>query len=194
MTSTTRAITRRSAAPHPSGAALRALSRILLCVAAASLTACGEIPPQPPSVPRPEAGPGSTATQPRPPDIQAPPPPEAPRPPKTFHLGAASLTLVSQAHKQSQDGDFGGAAASIERALRIEPNNPLLWIELGDIRMSEHNPDQADAMGRKALALATGDHQAESSAWHLIAESLRVRGRNQEAADADRKAAQLVPR
>jgi len=164
------------------------------CVALSGLAACGQIPPQPPSVPRPEVGPGSAATQPRPPDVQPPPPPEQPRPTKTFRLGAASLALVSQAHKQAQDGDYGQAAASIERALRIEPSNPLLWTELGYIRLSEHNNDQADAMGRKALALATGDHQAESNAWRLIAESLRQRGRNQEAADADRKSEQLAPR
>jgi tetratricopeptide (TPR) repeat protein len=166
----------------------------LAFLASLGLVACHQIPPQPPSVPRPEAGPGSTTTQPRPPDIEAPPPPEQPRPGKTFRLGPASLALVSQAHKQAQDGDYGQAAASIERALRIEPNNPLLWIELGDIRVSEHNNDQADAMGRKALALATGDHQAESSAWRLIAESLRARNRNEEAADADKKAEQLVPK
>jgi tetratricopeptide repeat protein len=169
-------------------------SRALVWTSALVLAACGQIPPQPPSVPRPEVGPGSTATQPRPPDVEAPPPPEQPRPGKTFRLGPASLALVSQAHKQSQDGDYGQAAASIERALRIEPNNPLLWIELGEVRLSEHNADQADAMGRKALALATGDHQAESSAWRLIAESLRARSRNQEAADADKKAEQLVPK
>jgi len=168
--------------------------RLIFGISLLSLAACGQIPPQPPSVPRPEVGPGSATTQPRPPDIEAPPPPEQPRPGKTFRLGPASLALVSQAHKQSQDGDYGQAASSIERALRIEPNNPLLWIELGDIRLSEHNNDQADAMGRKALALATGDHQAESSAWRLIAESLRARGRNQEAAEADKKAEQLVPR
>ncbi len=75
--------------------------------------------------------------------------------PKQFHLGAASLSLVSQAHKQSQSGDLGGAATTLERALRIEPNNPLLWIELGQVRLSENDGDQADSMGRKAVALAT---------------------------------------
>ena len=79
------------------------------------------------------------------------------------------------------------AAATLERALRIEPDNPLLWTELGRIRMGENNPAQAEAMGRKALALATGDPAAQSSAWHLIADSLRARGRNAEAADADRR-------
>jgi len=88
----------------------------------------------------------------------------------------------------------GLAAATIERALRIEPDNPLLWIELGRVRMGEGNAGQADGMGRKALALATGDAQAQASAWRLIAESLRFRGRNQEAAEADQRAGALAAR
>jgi hypothetical protein len=159
----------------------------------AVLTACGPIPPSPASAPRPTTGPGSAQTQPQPPDTQRPLPPverEQPSrpPPKTFTLGPASLALVSQAHKQAQGGDYGEAATTIERALRIEPNNPLLWIEMGDIRLGEHNPAQADAMGRKALALATGDPQAQTAAWHLVSNALRAQGRNQEAAEADKKA------
>ena len=46
----------------------------------------------------------------------------------------------------------------------------------------------ADAMGRKALALATGDPQTQSAAWHLVSNALRAQGRNQEAAEADKKA------
>jgi tetratricopeptide (TPR) repeat protein len=156
---------------------------------AALLTACGGMPTAPESQPRPAQGPGSSQTQSRPPPEEAPSEQPSRPPPKQFHLGPAALSLVSQAHKQSQSGDLGAAATTLERALRIEPNNPLLWIELGDVRLSENDGDQADNMGRKALALATGDAQAQSSAWHLIAESLRLRHRNEEAAEADQKAA-----
>jgi hypothetical protein len=69
-----------------------------------------------------------------------------------------------------------------------------LWIELGRARLGENNPAQADAMGRKALALATGDAAAQSSAWHLIADALRARGRNGEAAEADQHAQGLAAR
>jgi len=173
---------------------VRVGTRLAACLAVATvLAACGPIPPSPASAPRPTTGPGSAQTQPQPPDTQRPLPPverEQPSrpPPKTFTLGPASLALVSQAHKQAQGGDYGEAATTIERALRIEPNNPLLWIEMGDIRMGEHNPAQADAMGRKALALATGDPQTQSAAWHLVSNALRAQGRNQEAAEADKKA------
>jgi cytochrome c-type biogenesis protein CcmH/NrfG len=85
-------------------------------------------------------------------------------------------------------GDFGLSAATIERAMRIEPDNPLLWIELGRVRYTAGDASQAESMGRKALALASGDPRAQSSAWHLIADSLRSLRRNPEAAEADKKA------
>jgi Flp pilus assembly protein TadD len=90
-------------------------------------------------------------------------------------------------------GDFGLAAATIERAMRIEPDNPLLWIELGRVRYTAGDYAQADSMGHKALALASGDAQAQSTAWKLIADALRSERRNAEAAEADKKAGALSP-
>jgi Flp pilus assembly protein TadD len=127
------------------------------------------------------------------------PPPAPPEPPSTpaarqFQLGAASRALVTQAQSQAKGGDFGQASATIERALRIEPENPLLWIELGRMRLGGGDAEQADAMGHKALALGTGDPSAQSNAWHLIADSLQARGSNSQAAEAERRAAGFAPR
>ena len=120
---------------------------------------------------------------------------QPPRPAtRQFHLGPAATSLVTQAHRQAGEGDYGQAAATLERALRIEPDNPLLWIELGRIRMGENNPAQADALARKALALGTGDPAAQSGAWRLMADSLRARNRNGEAAEAEQRAQALAPR
>jgi tetratricopeptide (TPR) repeat protein len=141
--------------------------------------------PGPPGSAQP--APGSPATPAEGVPVPSPEKPYTP-PPKQYRLSAASQALVTQAHQQSAGGDYDAAAATLERALRIEPDNPLLWTELGRIRMGENNPAQAEAMGRKALALSTGDPAAQSSAWHLIADSLRARGRNAEAADAERHA------
>jgi Tfp pilus assembly protein PilF len=148
----------------------------------------------------PKTAPGGPVTTPQPaspqpgPGTPAPPaPPSAGPPPKQFHLGAAASALVTQAHGQLGGGDTAQAAATLERALRIEPENPLVWIELGRVRLAENNPAQADAMARKALTLASGDAAAQSSAWRLIADSQRARGNNGAAADADRRAASLAP-
>lgn len=142
----------------------------------------------------PQGGPSGTGAA-EPSGSAAPPAPPAPYapPPRQFRLSAATSALVAQAHRQAGSGDYGAASATLERAQRIEPDNPLVWIELGRLNLTANNPAQADAMGRKALALATGDPAAQSAAWRLIAESLRTRGRNAEAADAERRALALGP-
>ncbi len=181
---------------------MRFHSFISLALAASLLSACSifrapESGPQtgPGPAPAPsqqQPGPGTAQPQP------APPPPgttEQPRPPpKQFKLSPATNALVLQARKQANSGAYAPAAATIERALRIEPENPLLWIELGQVRLGEGNASQANSMGHKALALATGDAQAQASSWRLIADSLRALQRNPEAAEADKKAAALSPR
>jgi hypothetical protein len=121
-----------------------------------------------------------------------PPPPATPPPaPRQFHLGPAATALVAQAHRQAAGGDPQLAISSIERALRIEPDNPLLWIELGEVHESAGHYEQAGGIGHKALQLATGDPHAQSASWHLIAESLKARNRNGEAAEAQHRADEL---
>lgn len=170
--------------------------RLMLLLAVVLLSGCALQPAAPPSG---GAAPGESPSgtgQPEPTPGGVPPGP-AERPPtqgpRQFHLGLAATALVNQAHKQAGSGDFGQAAATLERALRIEPDNPLLWIELGRVRLSESNFAQADSMGRKAVALATGDPGAQAAAWRLIADSLRGRGRDPEAAEADQRANALSP-
>ncbi len=181
---------------------MRVHSWIPALVAVTSLSACAlfRAPPSQPAPASTGAGSAGSAqpSQPAPqsatPVTPVPPAPSpAPSPPKQFHLGAAASALATQAHQQAANGDTAQAAATLERALRIEPDNPLVWIELGRLHLAENNPAQADAMGRKALALASGDASAQSSAWRLIADSLRARGDNGGAADADRRAASLAP-
>jgi Tfp pilus assembly protein PilF len=151
-----------------------------------------------PVIPAPPPGQAIGSVRPGPAvPVQPPPAPPAPPsapPPRQFHLGAASRALVTQAQAQAQGGDFGQASATIERALRIEPENPLLWIELGRMRLGAGDAQQADAMGRKALSLGTGDPSAQSGAWRLIADSLQARGQNSQAAEAAQHAAGFAPR
>jgi len=175
---------------------MRTPARLCALITIALLAACGTPIPRP--APPPEGAPSPGTPQPAPliPSQPTPvPTPERPPPPpaRQFHLGPASSALVAQAHTQAGGGDYGQAAATLERALRIEPDNPLVWIELGRVHLAANEAVQADAMGHKALALATGDPAAQSSAWHLIADSLRASGRNGEAAQAEQRAAGLAP-
>lgn len=95
---------------------------------------------------------------------------------------------MTQARTLLARGDFDAASATLDRALRIEPNNPLLWIELGRVRLGERDLHQAEGCGRKALALASGDHGAQRQAGRLLADALRAAGRNQEALEVESRA------
>ena len=162
-------------------------------VAVLALAACAV--PQPyrapttpaPVPPSPTEPPVETrpAQPPEQPTEQPPPPAPVVREPV---LSAASKALVNQAQIQLQSKNYPVAASSIERALRIEPANPLLWIELGKVRQAEGNYVQAENMGRKAASMSVNAPRANSAAWSLIAESLRARGRNQEAQEATMRA------
>jgi hypothetical protein len=104
----------------------------------------------------PPAAPGNVAP-PLPPARTAPP------------ASAATQTLMTQSRAHQAAGNYEQAAASIERALRIEPRQPLLWLELGNIRLKEGDFAQAEGMGRKALSLSAGDAALTAKSEQLIA-------------------------
>jgi len=160
-----------------------ALLFLVLTLAACRSLLSPERPPNPPT--------GSATSEATP--EGAAPAPVPPPPTRQYHLGNAASALVTQAHARAAAGDYPAATATLERALRIEPENPLTWIELGRVQLAAGNAPQADNMGHKALALAGGDPNAQAAAWRLIAESLRARGRNQEASTASARADTLVP-
>jgi tetratricopeptide (TPR) repeat protein len=109
-------------------------------------------------------------------------------------LNPASRALIAQSQSQAATKNYAAAAGSLERALRIEPENPLLWIELGKVRQAEGNFVQAENLGRKAVTMASSAPKARSAAWLLIAESYRSRGRNTEAEEAKAKAQSFAGR
>jgi hypothetical protein len=142
-----------------------------------------EVPAAPP--PETVIEPPATATTPIP---REPRPRTAP----PAELKPASRSLVQQSQAQRKKGDLASANVSLDRALRIEPGNPLLWIELGRLRMDQRNYPQAENMGRKALSMSVGDSRTQAAAWQLIGDSFRARGKNPQAQAAYDKAAELT--
>jgi Flp pilus assembly protein TadD len=93
----------------------------------------------------------------------------------------ASRSLLQSSRDQSASGNYVQAAASLERAIRIEPMQPLLWLELGRVRLLEGDYEQAEQLGRKARTLSAGDPTAETQSKLLIADALRAQGRSHDA-------------
>jgi tetratricopeptide (TPR) repeat protein len=140
---------------------------------------------QPPGSPASSSLPGASTPNSTTTNSPSGPPSPVPPPPRQNSLSPATLSLVTQARSLLARGDFDGASSTLDRALRIEPNNPLLWIELGRVRLAERDPHQAEGCGRKALALASGDPGARRQAGRVLADALRAQGQNQQAREVE---------
>ena len=129
------------------------MKRMLLPVLALSLSACAYNPLTPPvDAAEPEQAPDSSGEIAEVPDGAA----------------SAGAALVEQGRAELAAGNTTRAAASIERALRIEPRNSRWWVELGNVRLAEGDRQQALALGQRALRLAGNDRSAQAAANRLI--------------------------
>ena len=87
--------------------------------------------------------------------LQPPETPELPEtqvalPPKKYVSSPAARGLRQQAQTEAGQGNVSGAVATIERALRIEPENPELWLTLSELNKQQGNAQQAASMAAKA--------------------------------------------
>lgn len=96
-------------------------------------------------------------------------PQPAPRP-------TAVSALLAQAGREVQEGDLEGAAATLERALRIAPADAALWHDLGEIRFHQGSFQQAEAMALRAEGLAVDDPPLRSASWKLVSRARRAAG------------------
>lgn len=91
-----------------------------------------------------------------------------PPPPGTSR---AVLTLIAQARDAIEAGDALTAAARLERALRIEPRNPVLWHYMARLRLVRNQPRRAAGLAARANSLAGDDRRLQAANWRLIAEA-----------------------
>jgi len=128
------------------------------------------------------------AAGPVPPGDSAVPPGQA-RP-----VNPAVVALLNDANRALQSDRYDRAAASIERALAIEPRNAWLWHRLAIARLRQDDLGQAAALAAKSNSLATADRRLQSDNWGIIAEVHRRRGEVTAARSAEQKAAELSAR
>jgi Tfp pilus assembly protein PilF len=84
---------------------------------------------------------------------------------------AAVARLVKVARGESDAGRHASAAASLERALRIEPRNARLWHELARVRLKQGEHAQAEASARRSNAWAGSDAALRAENARLIEEA-----------------------
>lgn len=69
----------------------------------------------------------------------------------------AVAALSTRADDQRAAGDLNAASSSLERALRIEPNNPVLWNRLARVRLEQKQYEQATQMAKRSNSFAAAD-------------------------------------
>lgn len=114
-------------------------------------------------------------------------PSKLPDKPETSIASPAVLALLEDADQNKSEGNLEGAAASIERALNIEPRNAELMYRLARIRLQQRQPEMAESLAKKSELLAT-DKDLKARAWLLIAEARQIQGKAKAAAEARNKA------
>jgi len=94
--------------------------------------------------------------------------------PKT---GKAVLALLSKARQASKMGSLSSSESYLERALRIEPQNPTLWLYMAKLRLFAKKSTEAINLAKKAMALSarggtasTEERNAlQADCWRVIA-------------------------
>ncbi len=129
--------------------------------------------------------------QPSPPvtSVPQPAPPVVTRP-----QSPAVVALLDTAEQQANSGDLEAAAASLERAIRIDSRNPLLWHHLATVRLSQGDAQAAEQLATKSNSLASGNTVQQSRNWELIARARRAQRDEPGAAAAERRARELAGR
>ena len=105
--------------------------------------------------------------------------------------GPAVVALLETAERQQAEGQLASAAASLERALRIEPQSAWTWYRLAVVRFTQGRLGQAEQLARRSDALAGNDNEVRARNWRLIALIREHRG-DQAGAKAARKRAQAL--
>ncbi len=112
--------------------------------------------------------------------------------PAPISTNDAVVSLANNARQDSQAGNFITAAASLERALRIEPRNPGLWQQLAQIRLAEGQYQQAEALAQRANTWADDNKAMRAANWRIIGQARQQSGDLAGGRSAYERAAELL--
>jgi len=103
------------------------------------------------------------------PPFESPPPPPMPGPARPESVAVAGL--MDQARAQASAGRLANAAATLERALRIEPKNPRLWHQLALVRLRQGDYAQAESLAARSNTWAADDAELKAANQRVIEEA-----------------------
>lgn len=103
-------------------------------------------------------------------------PPAAAEPAPARSDNSAVVALLEAARRDTAIGRLDAAAATLERALRIEPRNASLWTQLAQVRLHQGQAPQAIQLATKSNALAGANYTLRADNWRVIGEARTSQG------------------
>lgn len=97
-------------------------------------------------------------------------------------------SMIKKAEKELRSENPAAAFNTLERALGIDNQDPLIWHLMARAQLMQENFDQADTLARKSNTLAVQAPSLKKKNWGIISEALEKQGKSLEAAEAYKKA------
>ncbi|GAB6145743.1 tetratricopeptide repeat protein [Desulfocicer niacini] len=91
-------------------------------------------------------------------------------------------TLIGKARKQLNLRRPEAAFQTLERALNVDGQDPLVWHLMAKARAMQGQYSQAESLARKSNSLSASSPSLKKKNWQVIANALEKQGRTQEAA------------
>jgi len=108
--------------------------------------------------------------------------------------GDAVRGLLAEASRAARDGRLQKTDSLLERALRIEPRNPVLWHYLARLRLRQGRFNEARSMAAKSNSLAGDNTRLQADNWRLIGYCAEQQGDPEAARKANARADSLQSR
>lgn len=98
------------------------------------------------------------------------------------------VTLIKKAEQQIHLKELDAAFTTLEQAIGIDAQDPVVWHLMAWVKLSQGNLQQAEHLAKKSNLLAAQNLSLQKKNWDIIARSLDQQGRAHEAMEAQKKA------
>jgi predicted Zn-dependent protease len=101
--------------------------------------------------------------------------------------------LWAQAEEARQAGDYDNAALTLERILRIVPDDAVIWSRLAEVRLLQGNSSQAENLAAKSNSMSLDNTLLNYRNWLIIARARKLAGNDVGAQEAEYTANSFRP-
>ena len=91
-------------------------------------------------------------------------------------MSPVAQSLLARSDALIREGEWDAASNSLERALRLEPNNAVLWNKLAGVRYQQQDWQQAIQLAAKSNTLVVSDNNLKRRNWNMMANAYHSLG------------------